>query len=231
MHEHEQHSEHPHRWSLSTVIHVVGAAGEFWSSDLNEAVVDLADPQPGMTILDVGAGLGPATVDAAQRVGPEGFVIAVDPSAATRAVLRARRLWQRSREVIIIRPGSAESIPVPTGTVDRAISVNAAHHYEDTQLAASELARVLKPNGRLLLVDEDFTNPEHPYQHTAHAFEPDPVDAIGIAGLLNDAGLTATHVDNESIAGLTATIITAVAPAQHRPPTSQVNESGTGESP
>lgn len=119
------------------------------------------------------------------------------PSPATRGGLPMRRLWQRTRRHIDIREGSAERLPIEADSVDAAFSINAAHHFDDNEVAAAELTRVLKPGGRLLLVDEDFTNPNHPYnQHRHAADEPEPVDAIHIAKLLTAAGLTVTQTDH-----------------------------------
>lgn len=237
-HPHKEHpmdepmtnAHHRHRWTPSSVLHMLGAARGFWSSDLNSTVVGLADPQPGMALLDVGPGLGPATVTAAQHVGPSGTVIAVEPSAPLRGVLRVRRLWQRSRAVIDIRRGTAESLPVQTDSIDRAYSVNATHHFNDVPLAIAELVRVLKPGGRILLVDEDFTNDQHPYHHRESFHAPDPVDAIHIVSLLTDAGLSAASVEHQPIGGLAATVITATAPLPGQPADTTSTRDDTGES-
>ena len=222
MHNHTTNGHRRHHWTFSSALHILGAMGDFWSSDLNRAAVDLIDPQPGMTLLDVGAGLGPATIEAAQRIGPGGRVIAVDPSPTMRRILGLRRLWQPSRRLIDIRRGAAEDLPIATGSVDAALAVNAAHHFNDTELATAELARVLKPGGRLLLIDEDFTNPNHPYHHQGDTKEPDRDDAARIAELLTDAGLSVTHTDHHPVAGVTATVINATAPADH--PGSQIKD-------
>ena len=86
-------------------------------------------------------GLGPATVEAAKRVAPDGRVIAVEPSFTMRRVLSLRRLWQSARPLIDVRNGTAEAIPVLANSVDSAWAVNAVHHFADLALAASELAR------------------------------------------------------------------------------------------
>ena len=230
MDEHTTNDHHRHGWTPSSVLRLLGSVREFWSSDLNRAVVGLVDPQPGMTLLDLGPGLGPATMTAAQHVGPNGLVIAVEPSTLVRGVLRVRRLWQRSRAIIDIRQGAAESLPVQTDSIDRAYSVNATHHFDALPRAICELVRVLKPGGRLVLVDEDFANDRHPYHHRESFHAPDPVDANHIVGLLTDAGITATHVDHQPIGGLTATVITAAAPLQNQQTESTSTREDTGES-
>jgi SAM-dependent methyltransferase len=231
MHEDTTDDQGPHRWTLRGAIHVLGAMRDFWASGLNRAAVELINPQPGTTLLDIGAGVGPATVEAADRIGPGGRVIAVDPSTAMRGALRVRRLWQSSRLLIEVRDGSAEDLPVATGSVDAAFALNAAHHFNNIELAAPEMARVLKPGGHLLLIDEDFVNTDHPYyRHHRDADGPEPADAAHIAELLTAAGLIVTHTDHHPIAGVTATVISATAPGSH--PTSEGNhDPSTGGTP
>ena len=55
------HHRHDHDKGLMAKLHWLFLIGHFWMSDVNRAVVDLADPKPGERGLDVGAGMGPAT--------------------------------------------------------------------------------------------------------------------------------------------------------------------------
>ena len=115
--------------------------------------MDMAAPKPGERGLDVGAGMGPATVLAAKRGA---HVVAVDPSGFMRAFCGFRRLLQRARRRITVESGVAEDLPVAGGSTEVLWAVNAVHHWVDHPAVWPEFARVLAPGGRLVLVDEDF---------------------------------------------------------------------------
>ena len=125
---------------------------KLWQSPINRAVIKLVAPVPGERALDVGAGMGPATVLAA-RLGAS--VVAVDPSRFMRAILGFRRQIQRNPSRITIEAGAAEDLPLAGGSTEVAFTVNAIHHWTDLEVAVTELARVLAPRGRAVLVDED----------------------------------------------------------------------------
>lgn len=195
---------------------LLAAIGHFWSSDVNLAAVELLDPRPGEHILDIGAGLGPASIEAARRVGPTGFVTAVDPSRSMRAVLRTRRLWQRSRPALEVRRGAAEDLPLIRWSVDAALSLNAMHHLPDLEGAAQELERVLVPGGRVLLIDEDFGHADHSFHQGdhdhGHDHGPEFVDPDHMTAVLAAAGFQEATADHRPIGGEPAYVITATIP-------------------
>lgn len=202
------------RSTLRSAVHMVGATRDFWTSDLNRAAIDLLHPQPGLVVLDLGAGFGPATIEAAVRVTPGGRVIAVDPSGVMRGVLRLRRLVQQARPAIDVRDGAAERLPVVAATIDAVWAVNATHHFDDLERAAAELARVLKPGGRVLLIEEDATFAEHPDRGTVgDGHGPIPVDPVRMTELLALEGLEDGSADHQVVGGVRATVITATKPA------------------
>ena len=86
------------------------------------------------------------------------------------------------------------ALPVEDSSVDVVWTVNAIHHWVDLDAAFDELARVLAPGGRLVLLDEDFTHPDHPQHATHHDHEDEltNVDVDAIAAALGERGLVAT---------------------------------------
>jgi len=212
---HEEHAtEGSHGWSIMhravAAFHMLGSVGEFWSSDLNRATVGLAGPSPGEVLLDVGAGMGPATVEAASIVGARGTVIAVDPSRLMRAVLRLRIRSAPGRTIVDVRSGAAEALPVESGSVDAVVAVNAVHHFDDLDVAAGELARVVRPGGRVILVEEDFAQSDHPFFSTVgEEHGPHTVDPMALASKLADAGLTVTEAGPRLVGDVPSNVVVA----------------------
>ena len=94
--------------------------------------------------LDVGSGTGRFTPALAQAFGP---VTGVEPSVRMREVAEAQSRHPDVRYVA----GSAEELPVPSGSADYILMFLSWHHVQDKRGATRELARVLRPGGRLLL--------------------------------------------------------------------------------
>ncbi len=107
---------------------------------------------PGETIVDLGCGAGMDILLASKRVGPAGQAIGVDMtdemlasttnSAAEMGAINAQA-----------RKGDLTALPIEDGTVDVAISNGVLNLAPDKNAAFSEIKRILKPGGRLLLGD------------------------------------------------------------------------------
>jgi ubiquinone/menaquinone biosynthesis C-methylase UbiE len=190
-HRGHDHHRHDHDKRLSTKFHWLFHIRKFWQSDVNRDMLALAAPGEGDRAVDIGAGMGPATVLAARRGAS---VTAVDPSRFMRTILTMRRPFQRARSRITVADGVAESLPVADASVDVLWTVNAVHHWVDLEAAFDELVRVLAPGGRIVLMDEDFTHPDHPLHasHHDHEAETTIVDVTAIAQSLRARGLDAT---------------------------------------
>lgn len=100
----------------------------------------------GMCLLDVAAGTGLVTVAGQELVGPGGRIIALDPSPGMLAELR-KKLAVDTIEAY------AESIPLPNDHVDFVSMGYALRHVGDLDLAFSEYLRVLRPGGRVCIME------------------------------------------------------------------------------
>jgi len=94
--------------------------------------------------LDVGSGTGRFTPALARVFGP---VAGVEPSVRMREIAQV----QSQHPGVQFLAGSAEDMPVPSGSADYALMFCSWHHVQDKPRAARELARVLRPGGWLLL--------------------------------------------------------------------------------
>ena len=99
------------------------------------------------TVGDLGCGTGQMSSALAPFVGR---VIAVDASAA---MLQAARKRLQGFENVELRRGDLEALPVDDGRLDAATLTLVLHHVPEPQRALAEVARVLKPSGKLLIVD------------------------------------------------------------------------------
>ena len=186
-------------------------APEMWSSEINEAVIDLVAPEPGERVVDIGAGMGPGTVLAA-RAGAS--VIAVEPTPFMRIILSVRRWFLRSRDLVTVVDGAAEQIPAEDASVDAVWAVNTMHHWVDTEAAVVEIARVMRPGARVVLVDEDFADPAHPEFERFGPGDDDEhhgftmVDASDMGDLLTAAGLTDVEAGKRTLAGCPVLAVT-----------------------
>jgi ubiquinone/menaquinone biosynthesis C-methylase UbiE len=112
------------------------------------------DAQPGERLLDVGCGPGFYVAELLERVGPAGHVTGVDSSRAMLGVAEHRC---RDHANVAFHAGDATALPVDDAGFDRAISVQVLEYVADTAAALAELFRALRPGGRLLVWDVDWT--------------------------------------------------------------------------
>jgi arsenite methyltransferase len=107
---------------------------------------------PGTRIVDIGCGAGIDSLIAAKMVGPNGRVIGVDmtPAMLQKAQKSAIEAGLGNVE---FREGLAESLPVPDHWADVVISNGVLNLLPDKLAALQEMARVLKPTGRLQIGD------------------------------------------------------------------------------
>jgi ubiquinone/menaquinone biosynthesis C-methylase UbiE len=118
-----------------------------------ERQLDLARVGAGEAVLDVGCGTGTLAIAAARRVGTTGSVTGIDPSAEL--LERARKKARRARVDVAFELSGGEQLPFADASFDLVLSSLVLHHLSHDALRSSahEMHRVLRPGGRLLLVD------------------------------------------------------------------------------
>ncbi len=123
----------------------------------NRAAVIIAhlDPQPGMTVLDVGCGPGRLTLPLAERVGDSGQVVAVDIQAGMLDRVREKAKAAGIENIELVQAGIGEG-KLGLERFDRAVLVTVLGEIPDRQAAMKEVFDALKPGGLLAVTEVIF---------------------------------------------------------------------------
>ena len=154
-----------------------------------DKVLDLARLAIGESVLDVGCGTGTLAIAAKRRVGPTGAVHGVD--ASPEMLLRAEKKAKKAGVEVLFRNTLAESLPFADAHFDVVLSSVMFHHLprKARLQCAREIRRVLKPGGRVLVVDfegmadEKRTLLSHFHRPHGHVRLNDIVELLKEAGL------------------------------------------------
>lgn len=138
-------------------------------------------------MLDVGCGTGTQALVAKVCVGETARVCGIDPSRTLLA--KARRKARRAGLSIDFQPGGIERIPAPSQSFDVVLSTFMMHHMSDTlkYQGLAEIARVLTPGGRLLIIDFKRSQ-EH--ESKPGAFGAGEIALQDLPALLSQAGFS-----------------------------------------
>ena len=153
----------------------------FFSDEVREEALSTAAVQKGKIAADIGAGTGFISEGLIQA-GLQ--VIAVDQSEA---ILKEMKRKFADIGTIDCRVGQAQNLPIPDVTVDYAFANMYLHHVESPTEAITEMVRILKPAGKLVITDLDehefdFLREEH-HDHWMGFKRADIVEWFQSAGL------------------------------------------------
>jgi arsenite methyltransferase len=129
------------------------------------ATLAALSPAPGERVVDVGCGPGLLAAEIAHAVGSTGHVTGLDISEAMLTVARQRCAPVADRVTLV--HGDATALPLPTASFDAAVTTQVLEYVPDIQTALAELYRVVRPGGRVVILDTDWdsivwhaTNPD-----------------------------------------------------------------------
>ena len=122
----------------------------FWAAPFGLKLIDKVVLRKGIKALDIGFGAGFPLTELAMRLGNTCTVYGIDPWAA--AIKRTRKkLAIYGIENVEIIEGVAESIPLPSDSIDLIVSNNGINNVEDLEKVLSECSRIIKQGGQFIL--------------------------------------------------------------------------------
>jgi SAM-dependent methyltransferase len=163
----------------------------------------------GQRVLDAGCGVGLVTAWLAEQVAPAGVAIGTDLSLAHARASRQRTTSSgRPLDVVV---GDLSALPLRTGTFDAVWCANTINHLRDPLAGVRALATLLRPNGRLALLQSAFlpdmffawdqrleaevTRANRQYYRDKYGLDERDVTSMrALLGLLRDAGLADASV-------------------------------------
>ncbi len=153
------------------------------------AILDALGVRSGMRIADIGAGTGFFALPAAERVGPSGHVDAVDLAPEMLEDLRTKVAKARVTNVTAVR-STEDRVPLPDASVDLVLLACVLHEL-DGPGTLRECRRILRPGGRLGIVDWKKEEMEFGPPKEHRLSEDDARDVLESAGFAVDRTLEA----------------------------------------
>ncbi len=117
---------------------------------VTEALVEAANPQPGMRVLDAACGTGAPALPVARRVGPRGWVVAID-IAAEPLRIAAERARERGLGNVRFERADVHQLPFADAEFDLVTSRFGVMFFSHLPQALGEMRRVLRPGGRVAI--------------------------------------------------------------------------------
>ena len=167
----DRSAQGPPRYKGRIIAPVMSASGADWLNraerekmEMPDRLLDALQIKPGMTVADVGAGIGYFSWRIARRVGAEGRVLAVEiqPEMLERLGAEMRKRDIRNVQSIL---GTPVDPRLPAQSVDLALMVDVYHEFRHPEAMVARIRKSLKDDGRMVLVEyrgEDPTVPIRP---------------------------------------------------------------------
>jgi len=127
-------------------------AGRRWSADDFHMLADLLRPfvPPGGVFADLGGGTGDLGAGLARQLDADVVIVDSVEQMLERVSADPR---------VSVRRATVHALPFPTAHFDAVLCCDAFHHFRDQQAAATEIARVVRPGGGVMVLDAAPTGP------------------------------------------------------------------------
>lgn len=126
-------------------------ARDYWQKP--EILLELMDIQPAESIADLGCGKGYFSLKLAERVGPDGKVIALDIDATSINQLRLLKRYGQLEQLDIIR-NEVDDLKLKTASLDKIVILNTYHELADIETILKQCRAALKPQGKIFIIDK-----------------------------------------------------------------------------
>ena len=123
---------------------------------VNQTLCEAVAAAPGERLLEVGSGSGILCRLLAPHLKPDGCMLGVDISPEMTAEARKYALSKGISDGIAFDTCAAEALPYPNSSFDGAIAARLLLHVSDPDSIIREMTRVVKPGGKILVMDWDF---------------------------------------------------------------------------
>ncbi len=120
------------------------------------AALEAVQPKPGELGLDIGPGPGFLACELAQQVGPTGRVATVDNNSTMLVMTQRRAIDQELSDRMEYHQADATRLPFQEGVFDFVVASQVYEYVADIEQALAEAWRVLRPGGRLIVIDTDW---------------------------------------------------------------------------
>lgn len=139
--------------------------------------INLLRPDQPQRILDVATGTADVAIEAARRLAPE-EIIGVDISVEMLEVGRKKVQRKGLGKIITLREGDSENLPFPDNTFDALTVAFGVRNFEDLEQGLREMQRVLKPGGKVVILE--FSKPTiFPFRQLYHFYFKNILPFIG----------------------------------------------------
>ena len=119
-------------------------------------LIEDADIQPGMSVLDYGCGPGGMSMELARRVGPSGHTTGLDLNTGMVALANARAAREGLSASTKFLQWSEDRLPFDDATFERVVCKSVLEYVTEAAEVIDEFKRVTQPGGRVHIVDSDW---------------------------------------------------------------------------